>query len=121
MHTFAQPISLHRASHEDRETDHLINTMLIALALALAVALIAGAAIYSSVSKQIATSHTTQIAAQEQSVQANATLACVQTHGVGDAMMAKCRAAAKTYAYSEPSTNPAAFNAAVSFIFPKRQ
>jgi hypothetical protein len=116
MNTFAQPISLKRNENETNRTS-LIDTVLVVLIAAIVVALLAGTTASRTINSQDAAVQA-NVAVQEQGVQANALLACVQNHGLGASATSKCRAAAATFASANSSDNPAAFDRAIKYIYP---
>lgn len=116
MNTFAQPISLKRNESESKKSP-IIDTILVVLIAAVVVALLAGTTASRTINSQDAAVQA-NTAAQEQGVQANALLACVQNHGLSAGATAKCRAAAETYAQSDSGANPAAFDRALKYIYP---
>lgn len=118
MNSFAHPISLPSSRAED--SDSTFSNALLAVLVVLAIAAL-GSLGYtiSSLNSQLETAQAGQVAATEQSAAAGAYAACVGNHGVNAA--AKCRAAAKTFAFEDSSADTTAFTKAVEYIYPQRR
>jgi len=118
MNSFAHPIALPRSRAED--SDSTLSNALLAVLVVLAFAAL-GSLVYtiSSLNSQLETAQAAQVAASEQSAASGAYAACVGNHGVSAA--AKCRAAAKTFAFEDSNANPAAFDKAVAYIYPRQR
>jgi hypothetical protein len=118
MNSLAHPVSLQhgRAERKEMTVSNAYLALISVLALA---ALVAVVLTVSSLNSQLETARAAQVAAAEQSAASGAYAACVGNHGVSAA--AKCRAAAKTFAFGDSSADPAAFDKAVAYIYPQRR
>lgn len=115
MNSFAHSLShpLARRETEDVSRQEPVHALIALLVAGIIALMISGALVYNSMNNEIQSLRIGQVVAQQQSVQANAFHACVQTHA--KSATAKCRAAATTFAADDP--DPAAFDKAVAFIY----
>ncbi|MBJ7459606.1 MAG: hypothetical protein JHD02_10495 [Thermoleophilaceae bacterium] len=105
--------SLERKDASSLSSHFTLETAIAFLIAALIAVLISGALVYNSMTNEISSLQTAQVAAQQKNVQSNAFSACVENNpGVP---IIKCREASSTFAAVDPQ--PAAFDKAVAFIY----
>lgn len=119
MHSFAHSLShpLSRREATSSARPDSFNNVVALLVAAIAALLISGALVYNSMNREIESLQATQVADQQQSVQASAMNACVDNHASGAGLMTKCRMAAATFATNDPDSG--AFDKAIAYIYPK--